>query len=270
MKNKKTLLCGLLCVCALAAASFAPNFAYASAENSAGIKDSDFFQPASGVTAQPSEDIALTDITMPYTADGCVYYGTEGTAFPADMSSFRWNLTINQLAAGQSFTISFLKDAQKRPFDGAVGVSFVFEAFSEGVLRLYILDAADGSLLQEMIDTDSQWAYQKDGTFPEDYPKDPEAEEGHSHGMVGRLTCANAIGQTLQFVNMVDSASFGGTTNPTRRYDGQLFGYHCSRRDIHQPRHENQQSCPGAFRRRPKRYDGAGNGVVLHGIHARR
>ena len=149
MKNKKTLLCGLLCVCALAAASFAPNFAYASAENSAGIKDSDFFQPASGVTAQPSEDIALTDITMPYTADGCVYYGTEGTAFPADMSSFRWNLTINQLAAGQSFTISFLKDAQKRPFDGAVGVSFVFEAFSEGVLRLYILcllytsDAAD-------------------------------------------------------------------------------------------------------------------------------
>lgn len=224
MKNKKTLLCGLLCVCALAAASFAPNFAYASAENSAGIKDSDFFQPASGVTAQPSEDIALTDITMSYTADGCVYYGTEGTAFPADMSSFRWNLTINQLAAGQSFTISFLKDAQKRPFDGAVGVSFVFEAFSEGVLRLYILDAADGSLLQEMIDTDSQWAYQKDGTFPEDYPKDPEAEEGHSHGMVGRLTCANAIGQTLQFVNMVDSASFGGTTNRPAVTTGNSLG----------------------------------------------
>lgn len=222
MKAKKSAFIGLAAILAVCLCGFTSGIAFSEASAEVKIENSDYSQFGTGVGAVPSEDPAYTDIVLPYTADGHAFFGSGEEAFAVDMTSFKWNLKINALAVGQSFAISFIKDTGARPFDGAEGVSFVFESYSESVLRLYILDAKDGTLLQEMIDTQSQWAYQLDGAFPEDYPK--SEEEGYSHGMVGRLSSAGTVGQTLQFSNVVDAASFGGTTNRPGITSGNTLG----------------------------------------------
>lgn len=199
-----TILTLVLVTCCVISASFISVRA-----EFVGISNSDFIG-VSGIESGSvnASDINATDVVLPYKKGSAVYYGDAQNPYRVDMSSFSWSITINALAVGQSFTVSFIKDTSKMPFDGAVGVSYVFHRV-ESAINCYIIDAADGALLQEMIDTSSMWAYYKDGEF-EEYPVTDT--EGYCGGMVGKIYDENFTGKKLNVINMVDNASFSGTT----------------------------------------------------------
>ncbi len=210
-KTKITLMSLILALALLIGIGCIPLFTDA-AETESKIENSDFYQLGTGVSAVPSEKSTETDVILPYSGEGHLFFGESAEkAYPVDMAVFSWNIRISQLAVGQSFAVSFVKDTTKKPFEGAEGVSFVFTCQNEGTLLSYIVDAADGGLIQEMVDTQSMWAYKKDGSF-EEYPK-VEGQENYSRGMVGRLITDNVVGASVTLANIVDGASFGGTTN---------------------------------------------------------
>ena len=223
MSKKSTILISFFMVLALVLGLSCATLFAGFAATEPKIENSDYFQLGEGTGAVPGASDAVTDIILPYSDAGHIYFGESASnPYFVDMSIFSWNVQIKQLAVGQSFAISFLKDASQKPFKGAVGVSFVFECVSEGVLIEYVVDAADGKIIKEMVETQSMWAYKKDGTFDE-YPK-TEGDEGYSHGMVGRLSTQNVIGAKLTLANGVDSASFGGTTNRPAISSGNSLG----------------------------------------------
>lgn len=209
MSKTKQFAIAFLCVLTAFFSILSVNLFSVSAEVSP-IQNSDF----SGMSGAESGNVNAdntdqTDIVLPYSEGSGIYYGGADAAYKVDMANFDWSITIGSFAVGQSFTVSFVADTSAMPFKGAVGVSYVFHRVQDAI-NIYILDASDGSLLQEMIDTQSMWAYYKDGEFPE-YPK-TDGDDGYCGGMVGKLYGEDFSGQTLRVINMVDGASYAGTT----------------------------------------------------------
>ena len=212
MSIRKNLSVGLLAVFFAIISCLSVMFLPAKAE-SAVITNSDFVglssKESGGVSESNSDN---TNIVLPYEKGSAVYYGDSQESYKVDMSIFDWSLTIQNFEVGQSFTVSFIADTTAMPFDGnAVGVSYVFHRV-EDAINVYVLEAKDGKLLEEMKDESLMWAYYKDGEFPE-YLAHAEGEaEGFCGGMIGKLGGTDFTGKTLKIVNMVDSASFNGTT----------------------------------------------------------
>lgn len=209
MSKTKNLLLTLVTFILALTCFFSVNFVKTYAEPAI-ITNSDFVSVTGNETGKITEnDINSTDVVIPYTAGNALYYGDMQKAYLVDMASFDWAITINALAVGQSFTVSFIKDTTKMPFDGAVGVSYVFHRV-ESAINIYILDAADGSLIEEMKSKQSMWAYYEDGEF-EEYPK-VEGQQNYCGGMIGRFPGNDFTGSKLKVTNMQDAASFSGTT----------------------------------------------------------
>lgn len=217
MSKTKNLLIGILLTMALLASVLCGTLFVSADDSAAGtITNSDFMQIGTGVTASPNaSDNTKTDVTLQYGADSHMVYGDENVNYTVNLSTFSWQITIDQMEVGQAFAVSFLKDTTKEPFEGAVGVSYVFELYNPTSFISYIVDAADGTYLEENAASQSMWGYQKDGSFSSlipDLPDTPDVEE-YSQGMVGVLGVGSgAVGATITVSNVVDDASFGGVT----------------------------------------------------------
>ena len=240
MSKTKNLLIGILLTMALLASVLCGTLFVSADDSAAGtITNSDFTQIGTGVTASPdASDNTKTDVTLQYGASHMVY-GTataEGTIEPyyVDFGTFRWDLTIEQMAPGQALAVSFLKDASTAPFEeGAQGVTFIFEYYNDSLI-FAVVDSATGEAIPENADsvTGSMWGNYTDdqgyrngkgGSTPykellEQYPAlDGEGEE-FCHGMMGFIG-GTPVGRTLSVLNVIDGASFGGST-ARPGYDG--------------------------------------------------
>lgn len=117
-KTKITLMSLILALALLIGIGCIPLFTDA-AETESKIENSDFYQLGTGVSAVPSEKSTETDVILPYSGEGHLFFGESAEkAYPVDMAVFSWNIRISQLAVGQSFAVSFVKDTTKKPFEG--------------------------------------------------------------------------------------------------------------------------------------------------------
>lgn len=112
-KTKITLMSLILALALLIGIGCIPLFTDA-AETESKIENSDFYQLGTGVSAVPSEKSTETDVILPYSGEGHLFFGESAEkAYPVDMAVFSWNIRISQLAVGQSFAVSFVKDTTK-------------------------------------------------------------------------------------------------------------------------------------------------------------
>lgn len=202
----KTLLLSVLLSVGLSFSVFA--FARADAHT---VENVDFYSANAAVTATVKGS-ADTEIVLPY-GDGHIVFGeNENNPYFVSMAYFNWKINLTQIEVGQSFAVSFLKDASAMPFtENAVGVSYVFRLVSENSFHVYAVDAKDGTTIKEMEESQSPWAYLEDGTFSDVADTDATIEN-YSNGMLGYLNTADIANTEFMIKNEVDGASFGGTT----------------------------------------------------------
>ena len=226
MSKTKNLLIGMLLTLALIASVLCGTL-FVSADDTAGtITGSDFTQMGTGVTASPAAgDDTSTSVTLAYGTDSHLVYGDENGAFLVDAGTFKLTITIDQLAVGQAFAVSFIKDTSAKPFEGAVGFSYVYEKYNDDALISYIVDASNGKYIAENAASTSPWAYMKDGNFASqvpDLPDEPGVEE-YCQGMVGILSGLSGS-NILTITNAIDGADFGGTTARPAIVNGASLG----------------------------------------------